>query len=319
VSVAKIGFAVDAPTREDYLEEGGKLFKAFESIGFVYISDHGLPEEAIKAAMEHSKDFFKLAKTEKDKFTKDETIQQGYVEPGREVFTDTTKDTLTEIRETYDVTRIEGKDAIFPDDIVPNMRPSLEDLIMKSTELTFRILRALALSLGLEQEYFVEREKDMFTDNCHSKLRSLHYPPITEAVTAGVVRCGEHTDYGLVTLLFQDSMGGLEVKGVDGKWIDATPIPGTILINAGDMLEIYTSGRLPATMHRVVVPEEEVQRRTARQSIVFFIHPDNDVPIHPLPGFENVNNLEKYREVTSLEHVLKRFAANAGYSSNGKK
>ena len=72
------------------------------------------------------------------------------------------------------------------------------------------------------------------------------------------------TDYGLITLLYQDSMGGLEVKGVDGEWIHAEPIKNSVLINAGDLLEIYTGGRLPATFHRVVIPEEEVRRNSSR-------------------------------------------------------
>ena len=117
----------------------------------------------------------------------------------------------------------------------------------------------------------------------------------------------------MITLLYQDTLGGLQVKGLDGSWIEADAKPGTVLINAGDMLEIYTSGRLPATMHRVIVPEEEIQRRQSRQSIVFFVHPDHDTEIYPLPGFPNNKNLEKYGKVTALEHVKRRFADNYRY------
>ena len=120
------------------------------------------------------------------------------------------------------------------------------------------------------------------------------------------------SDYGLITLLYQDSMGGLEVNGVGGEWIDAKPIEGSVLINVGDMLEIFTSGRLPATMHRVRVPQEEVQRKTSRQSVVFFVHLNNDSIVRPLTAFPNVNHLHKYQEVTALQHVIKRFESAKG-------
>ena len=90
-------------------------------------------------------------------------------------------------------------------------------------------------------------------------------------------RCGEHSDYGTLTLLYQDELGGLEVKGVEGGWIQADPLPGCLLVNVGDLLEVVSGGRYPATRHRVRVPEQELRRRTSRQSIVFFVHPDDEV------------------------------------------
>ena len=114
-------------------------------------------------------------------------------------------------------------------------------------------------------------------------------------------RCGEHSDYGTITFLFQDKLGGLEVKGVDGKWISADPIDGAIIVNVGDLLEAMTSGRYPATRHRVVIPEEEKRRKTLRQSIAFFIHPDDDVVCQPLSGPH-----PKYPPVTARQHLENR-------------
>ena len=104
------------------------------------------------------------------------------------------------------------------------------------------------------------------------------------------------------------------MKGVDGEWIHAVPLKDSVLINAGDLLEIYTGGRLPATMHRVVIPDEEVKKKTARQSIVFFVHPNKEAAVFPLPGFEPESDRDgKYQRVTAQEHVLKRFEANYRY------
>ena len=120
------------------------------------------------------------------------------------------------------------------------------------------------------------------------------------------------TDYGIITLLYQDDMGGLEVKAVDGSWHQARPIPGAVLINVGDLLELCTSGQLPATMHRVVVPEEEIKRRVKRQSIAFFVHPDSEAIICPLAGFKGKQS-KLYEPISSIDYVFKRLAENSNY------
>ena len=117
-------------------------------------------------------------------------------------------------------------------------------------------------------------------------------------------------DYGIITLLYQDSIGGLEIRGPSGSWIDATPIPGAVLINAGDMLEIFTNGKIPAAMHRVVIPELEIKRKTSRQSIVFFVNADDDTPIAPLPNFEHCGLRKQYHPVSALDYVHGRSAVN---------
>ena len=98
-----------------------------------------------------------------------------------------------EVRESWEVTRIEGDLATFPDESVPELRPNLTDLAVKSKELSFRLMRALALALNLEQEYFVDRTSQIFTGDCVTKLRSLYYPALEGKVESGWIRCGEHT------------------------------------------------------------------------------------------------------------------------------
>ena len=135
----------------------------------------------------------------------------------------------------------------------------------------------------------------------------------------------------MITLLYQDEIGGLEVKGVDNTWTPAKPIKDSVLINAGDMLEMFTNGRLPATLHRVIIPEEEIKQRSIRQSIVFFVHPDHETMISPLPIFmqEHDNETEiikkdraasktkefthGYQPISALEHVNRRFESTYQY------
>ena len=132
-------------------------------------------------------------------------------------------------------------------------------------------------------------------------------------------------------MLYQDEIGGLEVKGVNNTWTPANPIKDAVLINAGDMLEMFTNGSLPATLHRVIIPEEEIKKRTSRQSIVFFVHPDHETMISPLPTYSVEQDKSKpmkeeeraasktkeftngYKQISALDHVNKRFAATYQY------
>ena len=97
-----------------------------------------------------------------------------------------------EIRESYEVTKVEGDQALFPDDSVPGMRSALTGLAIQSKELTFRLLRSIALSLGQKQEFFVQSHR-IFTPHGITKLRSLYYPAINCPIEPGVIRCGEHS------------------------------------------------------------------------------------------------------------------------------
>ncbi len=137
------------------------------------------------------------------------------------------------------------------------------------------VMRAIALGLGLPAEWF-ERH---LTDDPTILFRIFHYPP---EPPGDVLRTqwgvGEHTDYGLLTLLAQDRLGGLEVRALDGSWIDVEPTPGAVVCNLGDMLERLTRGRYRSTPHRV--------RNTSgasRLSFPYFFDPSWDAAVPTLP------------------------------------
>jgi len=137
------------------------------------------------------------------------------------------------------------------------------------------VLRGLALGLGLPPGWFA----DHLTADPLVLFRVFHYPPAAGAEDArwGV---GEHTDYGLLTLLAQDANGGLSVRSGDG-WIDADPIPGTFVCNLGDMLERLTGGRYRSTPHRV-----RNASGAERLSFPFFLDPSWDAVVDRLPIVE---------------------------------
>jgi len=212
-----------------------------------------------------------------------------------------------EIREAYDVTSMNTG---FDGQEYPQFRKSIECILPQLSELTLRLLKCLAIALGLEENYFVERHKHMCAEDKQNPttFRTLFYPSLSASDTleAGVQRCGEHSDYGTVTLLFQDDMGGLEVLS-EGRWIPATPIPDTILVNLGDLMQFWTADYYTATVHRVRVPEEEVRRCAPRQSLAFFVHPDNEVMVSPLDGSS------KYPTVSALDHLSYRYSQTYTY------
>jgi isopenicillin N synthase-like dioxygenase len=133
------------------------------------------------------------------------------------------------------------------------------------------IMEGVAMSLGLDAQYF----RKTYTGWPTMLFRIFNYPASRADNGWGV---GEHTDYGLLTLLAQDDIGGLEVKTPDG-WIDAPPIPGTLVCNIGDMLDRLTGGAYRSTPHRVLNASGR-----SRLSFPFFFDPGFDAHIVPLPG-----------------------------------
>ncbi len=161
---------------------------------------------------------------------------------------------------------------LFPAE-VPELRSAVLDFIAAQTRVSHRVMRALALSLELEADFFERR----LTRKPLPLFRIFHYPKPNETDASGW-GVGEHTDYGLLTVLKQDDCGGLEVKTPSG-WIDAPPIAGTFVCNLGDMLDRMTGGRYRSTPHRV--------RNTSgrsRYSWPFFFDPAFDAEVVPLPG-----------------------------------
>lgn len=175
-------------------------------------------------------------------------------------------------------------------------------------ELGLRMLRILALSLHLEATHF-----DSFFSQPMEALRLLHYSEETSNLSGGVMGCGAHSDYGLLTFLLTDSVPGLEVRkrqkeGQEEEqdvWLRvAPPKLGNYIVNLGDMLERWTNDTYRSTVHRVV-------NRTGqeRYSIPFFFEPNFDTVVACLPSFVTDDTPAKYEPTTSGEHLLAKYAA----------
>lgn len=163
------------------------------------------------------------------------------------------------------------------------------------------VMAAFALSLGLPHGYFDERHTGLT-----QTLRLLHYPPV-EAVGEGQLGAGAHTDYGTLTLLFQDAAGGLQVQNLAGEWIDAPPIPGTVVVNTGDLMARWSNDVFKSTPHRVV--PRPAAMKNGRQSIAFFSDPDPDVLIETIPSCISPTKPALYDTITAGEHIQGRIMA----------
>jgi len=161
------------------------------------------------------------------------------------------------------------------------------------------VLRALALHLDLEENYF-----DNYIHNGNSILRPIHYPPITEE-PKDAVRAAAHGDINLITLLMGAQGRGLQVQNHKGEWIDAIAKPNELMINVGDMLSRHTNNKLKSTIHRVVNPPKELWG-TSRYSIPFFMHPISDMKLNVLEGCVDDNSPKQFDDITAGEFLNER-------------
>jgi isopenicillin N synthase-like dioxygenase len=165
------------------------------------------------------------------------------------------------------------------------------------------LMRLFALALRLEETWF--------DDKIHKHMTNLtvsHYPEQREAPPPGQLRAGAHTDYGSLTILCtEDKPGGLEVQTAAREWKKVPIIPGTFIINIGDLMARWTNDHWVSTMHRVVNPPRDQALGSDRVSLTFFHQPNYDAVVECLPGFRDAGQA-KYPPITSGEHLMTKIA-----------
>ncbi|MEI1373380.1 MAG: 2OG-Fe(II) oxygenase family protein [Nostoc sp.] len=123
----------------------------------------------------------------------------------------------------------------------------------------------------------------------------------------GQVRAGEHSDYGSITLLFQDDVGGLEVQTASGEWIAAPTIPDTVIVNTGDLIQRWTNHVFCSTKHRVMIPSDN-RVNQSRYSVAFFCHPNDHTEIACLESCQKEQS-PIYPPILAREYLLSRLQA----------
>ena len=288
-----------------------KLGDAYQNIGFVAIKNHGLSKELQDRLYAVIKKFFALPDEGKAKYEKPEIgFQRGYTGKGKEHAKGRNTGDLKEFYHVgQELSAIPDSDPIkseYPANIWPDEIPEFESIaldVYKTLENAGKnMLQAIALHLGLEEDYF---ENKVVYGN--SILRQIHYFPIEnpDQVPADAVRAAEHGDINLITLLMGASADGLQVLRKDGKWIPITALPDQLVVNVGDMLERLTNKKLKSTIHRVVNPARELMH-TSRYSIPFFMHPRSEMDLTCLESCIDDNNPKQFEDASAGEFLEER-------------
>ncbi len=271
----------DAPASEAALAVAGQIQAACRQQGFFYVTGHGVPAALLADLAAAAAEFFALPLNSKLQIAMERggRAWRGYFPVGGELTSgqpDLKEGLYFGAELPGDDPRVQAGLPLHGPNLFPRQVPRLGPLVLRYLDELTRVgqavLAGVALSLGLDADYFAAG----YTKDPTVLFRIFSYPPSApEADGWGV---GEHTDYGLLTLLAQDDSGGLQVA-TPGGWTDAPPLPGTFVCNIGDMLDRLTGGWYRSTPHRV----RNVSGRT-RLSFPFFLDPGFADEVPPLPG-----------------------------------
>ncbi len=275
-------------------EVAAQIYHACHTIGFLTLTNHGVPESLVEKLFHATREFFHLPLEVKNRLKRSSETNCGYIALATERLN---PDRPWDWKEAFNV----GRQSLWlaDDDFSQTMQEFYQ---FCTTTTAIKVLQAFAIGLDLPEHFFDDKHKELFF------LRLLHYPPIPGGGEPGQIRAGEHTDYGSVTLLFQDDVGGLEVCTQQGEWVPVPYVPGSIVINVGDAMQRWTNDRLRSTPHRVVNPAGESARRD-RYSIALFCDPNPDVELACLASCTTPDNPPKYAPILTGDYLRSRLEA----------
>ncbi len=284
--------------------------RAARSNGFLYVKGHGIPDKLISDVYKQAEAFFSLSEDKKRRMEVGSVRHhRGFVPlTDRGLYSD---ETGPRQYEAFDMgLEVDKRDpaAVGSFLLGPNLWPplpkfkrTLSDYYGAISRLAGQLCMAFECDLGLERGFFAARMRKPT-----SQLRLIHYIENNSPVNFGDVNMGAHTDYECFTILHQ-STNGLQVMNLDNQWVEAPPIPGTFVINIGDMLEAWTNGVYTSTLHRVVNHGAE------RYSIPFFVAADQETNVEPLPQFVSADRPSAYEPLVAGDHLLSQMARDFSY------
>ena len=306
--VVQQGLPVIALDGADLPAVAAQIRAACTGPGFFYLRGHGVEPAIIEAAVDAARRFFHLPPEVKAR-TRANLLHRGWHAAGGAVMEGATK---PDLKEFYSIgldlasnhpAVLAGEKLRGPNQWpaeVPELRPAMEAYYAAMMATGQRLLRAVALGLDLPESFFAPHYRLPL-----QRTQAIFYPPQPpdDAEGFGVA---PHTDFGCITLLWQDDSGGLEVRERStGEWIPAPPLPGTLVVNVGDLLGRWSNDRFASTPHRVVNRSGH-----ERMSIATFHDPDFAAVIdpHALGAKE-----PRYEPTTAGAHILGRFAQAFAY------
>ncbi len=325
------GPGVAHDTAADRARVALEVDNACRTVGFMQILGHGIPAATAAGLAAAIDEFFALPLATKKEYCAPKGINRGYTAPRSEQLSLSlgveSADRMNDFFEAFNI----GAAAVDYPDVDPQILAvdDYADNIWPAEMLDFRRLaqawfdRAAAVArvmtdifadaLGLPAGYFRS-----YTDHSLDVLRMNNYalPPGDISIDGELIGMGEHTDYGIVTLLWADQVKGLQILDTSGGWHDVCPEPGALLVNLGDLTNRWTNERWKSTLHRVKPPivDGTIKRR---RSAAFFHDGNIDAVISALPGTVDAAHPQLYPEITVGRHIFGKLNGSRNLISNG--
>lgn len=295
-----------------------ELVHTAKTIGFFYISNHGIAPEICAKAFAASRRFFALPVSDKSTIEVNQH-QRGWMAQGMANLEGAKTHDAKEVFfwgldvDDDDTDVVAGLPMVhpnqWPDTVAPFLRRDIMPYYNAVLDLSRKILAALAIGLGQSASMFESAYQKPL-----GRGQLVYYPTLSkDDMRAERFGAATHSDFGVLTILMQDNLGGLQVQRLDGEWIEATPIDGTLVCNIGDLLERWTNGVLISTKHRVLNRSNQ-----SRFSIPIFCDPASDAIIDPR-DFNPDADISTYPPITAGDYIMGRNKRNFAQYSDGNK
>lgn len=286
-----------------------QVAEACETIGFFAIANHGVPQDIIEDLREAAHAFFEQPEDIKRAAMHPVAdTPRGFRELAGEALGRTVEASANpDLKEFYHYGRETWPDEAYFNGaegrnyFIPNLWPTGESRFRDASiayyeamdKLIVDVIHIVALALKLPETWFDDK-----TDKHATAARLNYYPLLKDGPPAGHIRAGEHTDYGMMTILMgEDEPGGLQVRTRDGDWIDVETRPDFFIINIADQLMRWTNDTWLSNMHRVVNPPAKSKPTRGRLSVGYFFQPNYDALIECIPTCTGPGNPPKYDPV----------------------
>lgn len=287
--------------------------EAYRNVGFAYIVNHGIPESLVHRLFNASAGFHALPRAEKMKIEIN-PFHRGFVPINTSTARTSSVARVTRPNQSEsfmmmhelppnDPEVLAGADLAGPNqwpDGLPGFRDVVQRYNAELTALARLLVRAMAVALGQSADVF-----EIYFRRPTTFLRLLYYPPQEAGAPDDLYGSAPHTDYGFLTILAQDEVGGLQVRNVNGNWIDAPHQPGSFVMNVGDTLHRWSNGQFISTPHRVIN-----RAGRARYSCPFFFDPDMRAEIRPFDSCVEEEQSVKYEPLVYGDYLMARLRAN---------
>ena len=298
-----------APGAVRSTEVAQQVRQAAMASGFFYIRNHGVPDTLLAQQFEAARALMALPAARREALSiRHSPLMRGFEGLGEQTLD---ADAAPDLKESFYCGMdwpadhpyvLAGYQTYGPSqwpDELPGVRPQCQAYIAAMNQLSIRLMQLMALSLGLPEDYF-----DACCREPMVTLRMIRYPAHPEGADERTFGAGAHTDWGAITILAQDSHGGLEVQMPDGAWVPATPMEGSFVVNLGDMIPRWTNGLYHSNPHRVRNTHSGGQ---PRYSIPFFYEPEYTARIDPVPGTVAPGASPRFTPCTAGEHLREMY------------